>query len=330
MSPDDGRVPYSGGHFIRYELETGEFEDLAHLGLSNEGIITMAVDTANGMLYGLTWPTGLLLSYDLDEGLLNNWGAVQQRGEWGRFPDEWNFINRTLAINPAGELYGSTNTGRIWHFESGKQRPVDYLDALSLDRVPPVQEMDFEILPEMHYFWRNWRTILWNPNTASFWGLHGGSTQLFEFEPKAGTLRSVRPLRADGIDATRRNPYRTQLGFTLGPDNTLYYLAHGPAEAMEGRRDVGSSLHLLTYQIETGQFTDHGTLLGPDDRRVFFTESIELGPDGNLYSVASVEAIDSVRMAEIQDARGKAAPDETKDVIFEIQLVRIPWPVKTE
>ena len=68
MSPDDGRAPYHGGHFMRYDLDSGEFEELAHLGLPNEGIITMAMDTAGGNLYGLTWPTGLLISYNFDQG----------------------------------------------------------------------------------------------------------------------------------------------------------------------------------------------------------------------------------------------------------------------
>ena len=52
---------------------------------------------------------------------------------------------------------------------------------------PDIQEAEFEIVSEPHFYWRNWRTILWNPNTESFWGLHGGSTQLFEFKPEART-----------------------------------------------------------------------------------------------------------------------------------------------
>jgi hypothetical protein len=323
ISPADVRKPYHGGHLLRYNLTTGELEELAHLGLANEGIITMAVDTANGVLYGLTWPTGLLISYELDEGLLHNWGAVQERGEWGRFPDEWNFINRRLAIDPAGNLYGATDTGRIWHFEPGEQRPVDYLDPLTLDHVPPVQEIDFEVKPEPHSWWRNWRTILWNPNTGSFWGLHGGSTQLFEFNPSRGTLRSVRSLRAEGVGDGQRNPFRTQLGLTLGPDNMLYYLAHGPAVHIAGRRDVGSSVHLLTYDIDADELVDQGTLVGPDNRRVFFTESIEIAPSGDIYSVAWVETIDPEQMERVQAARGLAVPEETKDAIYEIQLVRL-------
>jgi hypothetical protein len=324
MSPDDGRAPYHGGHFVRYHLNTRTFEELAHLNLPNEGIITMAVDTANGVLYGLTWPTGLLISFDLDERLLHNWGAVQERGEWGRLPDEWDFICRRLAIDPDGNLYGGTDTGRIWRLERDTQRPVDYLDPLTLDGIPPMQEVDFEIEPEPHFFWRNWRTILWNPTTESFWGLHGGSTQLFEFRPESGILRSVRSMRVGGSGDGQRNPYRTQLGLMLGPDNTLYYLAHGPAIELPGRREVKTSVHLLSYDIDTDELTDHGALIGPDDRRVFFAESIALGPDGHLYTVAWVETIDADQMERIQSARGNAVPAETTDVIYEIQLIRLP------
>ncbi|MBT5902932.1 MAG: hypothetical protein HOH58_12580 [Opitutaceae bacterium] len=272
MVPPEGRAPFSGGHFMRYNLVTGKFEDLAQLQLPNEGIITAALDQKTETLYGLTWPTGLLISYNLTEGMLKNWGAVQERGEWGRLPDEWNFICRRLAIDPDGNLFGGTDTGRIWNFESDQQRPVKYYENLNLTHLAPVQEANFEVPAEAHFFWNNWRTILWNPNTESFWGLQGGSTQLFEFKPSTGMLRSVRPLRAAKVDPlTRRNPQRTQLGFMLGPKNTLFYLAHAPAVPVDGRLEVRSSVHLISYQIDEDRYTDHGRLTTADGRRIFFT-----------------------------------------------------------
>ena len=324
LDPADGREPYPGGAFMRYHLESGTFEHLASIPLPNEGLITLEMDRAGDRLIALTWPSGILFTYDIGNDRLRQFGATQGRGEWGHFGEDWDFICRTLGASPDGRIYGSTNEGRIWEFDPAHQRPVKILEGLSLDILPPVAEASFEITPEPHFFWRNWRTILWNPNTESFWGLHGGSTQLFEFEPRERTLRSVRNLRAEGLPNSRRSPLRTQLGFTLGPDNTLFYLAHGPAIEKPGRTDTKANVHLITYAIDTDTYTDHGPVVGPDDRRVFFTESVTIGQDGHLYSVAWVETVDPVRIAAIQDSRGDDLPAETRDVIYDIQLIRLP------
>ena len=49
-----------------------------------------------------------------------------------------------------------------------------------------------------------------------------------------------------------------------------------------------------------------------------------IGPDDHLCTVAWVEALDPERMEQVQSARGFAVPEETKDTIYEIQLVRMP------
>lgn len=324
MRPKDGRSRYPGGHFMRYDLESGQFESLAQLQMPNEGMITMTLNRATETLYSLTWPTSLLVSYQLDEKLLHNWGATQNRGEWGHLGSEWSFICRKLAVDNLGTLYGSTDTGRIWKLDTDQQRPLFYLDGLNVNEVPPFQEENFSILPEPHYYWQGWRTILWNPNTESFWGLHGGSTHLFELNPKNQLLRSVRSLRPQGIPQNaQRNPFRTQLGFMLGPNNTLLYLAHAPGIPVEGRRDLKTSVHLLSYQIDEDRFQDHGPLVTEDGRRIFFTESIELGQDGHLYTVAWVETINPSQAQKVRMARGQTGPTETDDILYEIQLVQL-------
>lgn len=323
VAPADGRRPYQGGDFMRVVLATGEVERLAASHLPNEGLITMALDPDAAMLYGLTWPSGILMGYDLTSGQLHQWGAVQERGEWGRLGDDWNFICRSLGIDQAGRLYGSTNTGRIWSFDRDATRPLQYYAQLDLDAVPTIQSESFAVTDEVHFFWRNWRTIAWNPSTESFWGIHGGSSQLFEFDPTRGSLRSVHRMIPRGVEPGRRNPWRTQLGFLVGPDNTIYYLAHGPPEEVAGRPPVRAAVHLLTYQIETDRFVDHGILTSADGRRVFFTESLAQSPEGDLYTVAWVETLDPARQARIQSARGAAAPDETPETIYEMQLVRL-------
>lgn len=305
------------------DIPTGRVEAVAASNLPSEGIITMALSPENDMLYGLTWPSGILLGYDLTAGKLHNWGAVQGRGEWGQLGEDWEFICRSLGVDDHGVVYGSTNTGEIWRLDHTAARPLQHYHQLHLDAVPAIQSESFTITDEVHFFWRNWRTIAWNDQTDSFWGIHGGSSQLFEFSPATGTLRSVTRMLPAGVAAGRRNPWRTQLGFAVGPDNTLYYLAHGPPQEIDGRAPVRASVNLLTYQIDQDKLIDHGMLSSTDGRRVFFTESLALSPEGDLYTVAWVETIDRARQEQIQAARGEAAPDETTDTIYEMQLVRL-------
>lgn len=330
-NPENGRAVYPGGHFMRYHLEREAFESLAQIPTPNEGLITAGYDPDNNRMFALTWPSGILHLYDVDADRLTTYGAVQGPGEWGQLGEDWSFICRRLAVAPNGLAYGSSDvSGDIWRIDPTRQRPVSRLDGMNLHDVLPVSETGFTISDAPHDFWRNWRTILWNPNTQSFWGLHGGSTQLFEFDPANGILRSVANLRVPTIPQTRRNPYRTQLGFMLGPDNTLYYLAHGPSLDIPGRREIQANAYLLSYAIDTGTLTNHGALVGPGDARIFFSESIERGPDGHLYSVAWVETLDPARMEAIQRSRGDALPAETREVIYEIKLIRLALPEETE
>jgi len=313
------KIPHSGGHFMCYDLESGQFTDLARV-LPSEGIITFHMDRANEILYGLTWPSGILTSYDIQKDELRCWGAVQGRGEWGHHPWEWDRICRTLAIDPEGHVYGSTMDGLIWKYDRTQIRRVTYLDGLDLTRVPLSQSTEATMKGDFHH---NWRTIEWNPKTNSFWGIHFETTTLFEFVPSANYIRTVAELRPEAYRGMPRNPEISQLGFMIGPEDTIFYLVHGPAVEIQGRPDVQSGLYLLTFDIEKEKLTDHGPILSTDGRRVFFSESIAIGRDDHLYSVAWVEVLDPERRARIAEAR-KFGPAETERMIYEIQLIRLP------
>ena len=96
-----GKKPHQGGRFMSYDLGSGEFQSLANV-LPSEGIISMTLDREHDILYGITWPSGLLMSYSIPNDDLRTWGAVQNRGEWGHHPWDWDRICRTLAIDPEG------------------------------------------------------------------------------------------------------------------------------------------------------------------------------------------------------------------------------------
>jgi hypothetical protein len=316
-----GKAPYKGGHFMNYDLATGQFNDLARI-FPNEGIISMTMDKVNEVLYGLTWPSGILVSYDIKTDDLRYWGAVQHRGEWGhRGGTEWDMICRTPTVDPNGCVYGSTVNGQIWKYDPTKVRRVSYIEGLDLSYVPFSQSAE-EILKGD--FRNNWRTIEWNPKTNSFWGLHFQCTTLFEFDPVANYIRTVDELRPTAYRGMPANPEISQLGFTIGPKNTIFYLAHGPMVKIEGRQRLRCNLYLITYDIDTQKYTDHGPIFSNDGRRVFFAESIAIAADDHIYSVAWVEVADKERAKTLRMARTKGAPEETQRAVYEILLVRLP------
>jgi len=108
---------------MRYHPGSGTFEHLASIPLENEGLITLEMDKAGNRLIALTWPSGILFTYDIPNDRLLQFGA--------------------------------TNEGRIWEFDPARQRPVEVIKGLSLDSVPPVAEASFEITEDPHFFWRN-------------------------------------------------------------------------------------------------------------------------------------------------------------------------------
>jgi len=315
-----GKAPYRGGHFMNYDLATGRFNDLARI-FPNEGIITMTMDKVNEVLYGITWPAGILVSYDIKNNDLRYWGAVQQRGEWGHHPHEWDMICRTLALDPNGCVYGSSMSGQIWKYDPTKVRRVSFIKGLDLSRVPLSQSARETLAGN---FRNNWRTIEWNPKTKSFWGLHFECTTLFEFDPASDYITTVAELKPKAYFGMPKNPEISQLGFTLGPKNTIFYLAHGPMVRIKGRQKLRCNLYLITYEIDRQKYTEHGPLLSKDGRRVFFGESIAIGPDNHIYVIAWVEVADKEKAKTLRMARTAGAPAETQKAVYEILLVRLP------
>jgi len=98
------------------------------------------------------------------------------------------------------------------------------------------------------------------------------------------------------------------LGFTLGPDGrTLYYLTGGPVYK-DGRRVAGKSstakgeakgtedLHLVTYDIPDRRYTDHGAVFYEGGGSPSYVNSIAVGRDGTVYTIARIPKGDGYRV----------------------------------
>jgi len=95
----------------------------------------MAMDTKGGRLFGLTWPSGRFLVYDIAKKELRDLGLTSELGEKGVGP-KFRVVCRSIAVPPAsGAAYFTTSTGDIWCFQGRrKEKELEKLPACTMKR----------------------------------------------------------------------------------------------------------------------------------------------------------------------------------------------------
>ena len=295
--PPPGYKPYPGGHFLYYDMSSRKFESLA-VAPRGEGILAMTMDKERGRLYGLTWPTGNLLRYDLAGKELKDLGPVSGEGEKGKGP-AYRTLCRSLIVDPEdGTLYFTRSEGTIFRYlpERDVVEPVPGVDLVK----DYFGTYDPSSPGHMGY---NWRQTVWYKPGKAVYGVHGNSGYLFRFTPGASNLEVLErltsvPSKLSGMYDQFSYGY---LGFTLGPDgHTINYLTGGPVydegKRFEGKKSTAKGeskgvedLHLVTYDIVDGKYVDHGAIFLENGQRPAYVNSIAVGKDGTVYTLSRVE-----------------------------------------
>ncbi|MBN2130914.1 MAG: hypothetical protein JW741_15540 [Sedimentisphaerales bacterium] len=294
--PPEGWEPYPGGHFLAYDMRTKKFEDLGKAP-RGEGILTMTLDAQRGRLYGLTWPAGHFLRYDLAKKDLKDFGPVSREGENGK-GEQYRTLCRSFVVDPHdGSVYYTVGDGEIFRYRYDR----DAIEVVEGDdmRKDYLGLYDPTSAGHMAY---NWRQTVWYEPERVVYGVHGNSGYLFRFDPRVPEVQIVdritsRPSQRSGMFDQFSYGY---LGFAFGPDGkTLHYLTGGPVY-VDGRRVAGKSktamgeskgienLHLITYNVATRKYTDHGPIFFEDGRRPYYVNAIAVGKDGTVYTLSRV------------------------------------------
>ncbi|OHB74927.1 MAG: hypothetical protein A2Z34_09210 [Planctomycetes bacterium RBG_16_59_8] len=315
-----GYLPYQGGHFVSYDLATGAWEDLAKAPVE-EGILTMVMDKQRERLYGLTWPAGSLISYDIptkEFKILTETGYG--KGEWGeREKGEWMFICRTLALDPRdGSLYWSNTQGDImaYRYDTGKVEKLAAHIRLKEFGDPSC-----------------WRQIVWFPKEEVFYGVHMTSSYLFRFDPRSGKIEPLERICGEEFknpanDGRRGKGPGATLALHLGPDGeTIYYLPQGAGIVAKDGRKTRGTVHFVTYHIPTRKYTDHGILRLADGRFPTYAQAID-EENGTIYSVPWIEVPPDAtgRAAKIALDRTGNPTYNAAQTIEEINLIRFTDP----
>lgn len=206
---------------------------------------------------------------------------------------------RSLFVDPSsGSVYFSTSEGEIKTYHPGIGR-VSILEDVDL-RLDYFGQYDPTRPGSMGY---NWRKIFWYSAEEVACGIHGNSGYLFKFDPKRSSIEIVERLTSE---PSRRSGMFDQfsygyLGFQLGPDQeTIYYLTGGPVyedgkrvggvgEIAKGAAKGLENLHLITYNLSTKNYIDHGPVFYKDGTRPTYVNSIAISPEGDIYTLARFE-----------------------------------------
>lgn len=311
--PPPEYAAYPGGHFLALDLSTHCIEDII-LPVSGQGILAMAMDVCRNRLYGITWPNGVFVAYDIDSGRLST-APVSGKGEAGRAAD-YRVVCRALVVSPEdGTVYLTLSDGRIVRYHHDR-------DALEVVRGDTMRKDYFGSYDptspwNMAY---HWRQAIWHPAEKVVYGVHGNSGYLFRFDPVAERVdvllrMSSTPSRQSGMYDKFSHGY---LGFDLGPDQrTLYYLTGG-AIYEEGRpllqreKRIGAqgreNLHLITVDLPTETYHDWGTISLDVGGLPAFVQSIAIANDGFIYALSTIKENNNERTDLIRIPSSHEAP----------------------
>lgn len=285
----EGYSAYPGGHFVSYDMKTGKFEDLA-VAPRGEGIITFAMDVQRGRMYGITWPTGHFLRYGLKRKDLKDLGTVFHGGETGVIGSSYRSICRRIVIDPRdGSAYFTTGEGTIYRYSYGADK-IAAVTGVNLKK-----DYFGQMNPAEHGMAYNWRAAIWDPSENAIYGVNGRSGYLFRFDPEVPSVEVLE--RLTSIPSKRTGMFDKfgygYLGLVLAADgHTLYYLTGSPlsadskGDATTKRRGEGS--HLITYDIATAKYVDHGQIVLDNGDPATAPQSLAVAPDGTVYTLCYV------------------------------------------
>lgn len=295
VHPPQSLALYPGGHFLAYDLQQGTAEDLGIMP-DGEGVLSMITDRQRMQIYAISWPTGQFIHFDISTGEVHNLGRISSLGEAGVVGQDYRVLCRSLLVVPeTGWVYFSTAEGDIVVYKPEKKQ-ISVLDNVHL-RLDYFGQYDPLDAGSMGY---NWRKVIWHPEEKVAYGMHGNSGYLFRFDPAKETVEIVE--RLTSLPSRKRGMFDLfsygYLGFEIDfENNRIYYLTGGPyyedGSVVKGAEKIAKggakgieNLHLITYDLDTDEYKDHGSIVYDDGSIPTYVNSIALDAQKNIYTLA--------------------------------------------
>ena len=257
----EGSSGYAGGHLLRYTPQHEErkpirieaecqVEDLG-IPVPGDGIYTMAIDRASGIIYGVSYPTARFFSYSISLKKFVVHGGVAEHSIPGEKFEKDRDIGRALKVDQDGNVWGSGEGGVLFHFSPAIGK-VEML-GLTAPTVPGRAAYN--------------RIDCWAQGTTE--AFYGGTSDgyLFRFDPKSQRIENLgKPL----------NQYRIR-GLAMARNGKLYGVGG----------DDDEMARMFSYDPARGVYEMLG-MVDVNHRpyyswQAYVIDSLALGDDGTLY-----------------------------------------------
>lgn len=248
---DDSGNTYEGGRLFSFNPASQKLDDYGIIA-PGQGINCITVDTARGIVYGVTYPAGHLFSYTIGTGNITDFGEVMTSWRVKDFGQvSWRGVPKVLFLDDAGTLYyatylrenkgaenGTANEtgqqtrstlkgGRIYRLTPGSDTPV-FTGAV----IPTQTGMDSDPLYE------NGIASVIRAKDGGFWCGTINDGFLFKFYPSTSTV----------VNKGKAFQYWNLKSLAYGGDDNLYML---------GGRDEDNSW-LINYNPMMGSINTIG------------------------------------------------------------------------
>ncbi len=260
------------GHLLQIIIGSNGDIKVSDLGIpvTGEGVFALTGNSNPNMLYGITYPSGIFFSYNVNAKTFKSYKDVAPTksdlavldNEFHMLPEE--YLSSSLIVDNKGLVYGSRSINSIFRFDPSDE--------------------SFHTVAEIPEVWGRrslGRTEAWvkSPD-GRLYGGNAGDGQLFSIEPATNRLKNLgKPIMMNRLR-----------GLTFGADGKLY----GIAGALPGYA------HLFSYDEKNEGYKDLGNpqfiLKAPGieqgiEWRGFQLRTITASEDGKYIVMGEDEAL---------------------------------------
>jgi len=219
----------AGGHLFQTSVDDNGGIHIIDKGIPipGEGILALTINAGKTMLFGITHPSGLFFTYNLETGMIKHYGDIAPSEKDLNVMKEYalsqmDFLCSALIVDDLGNVYGSTLVNRLFYFNPDEEK-FHFLE----DNLPEVWGR------------RTMGTVeSWTKSeNGLLYGGNAGDGQLFKLNPETRKIKNLgKPIMMNRLR-----------GLTSAKDGKIY----GIAGAAPGYA------HLFSYDEKTG-FIDMG------------------------------------------------------------------------